>query len=169
MDIRNLDIRKPRILIRISISRFWGGYPEFYLDLSQAYSSTICATSPPLPERQTNMSFTSHLQATNLMVVGAKSPVDRRRKALKRVNKELSRGKYETALSLVKQLKGKHGCLSAFASAKLVSLLSYLLSFILASSLVLLITLFFDFFLASEEITSTGYIGWVDRFSLQKL
>ena len=80
------------------------------------------------------MSFTSHLQATNLMVVGAKSPVDRRRKALERVNKELSRGKYETALSLVKQLKGKHGCLSAFASAKLVSLLSYLLSFILASS-----------------------------------
>ncbi|CAF2074948.1 hypothetical protein Bca4012_089409 [Brassica carinata] len=66
------------------------------------------------------MSFTSHLQATNLMVVGAKSPVDRRRKALKRVNKELSRGKYETALSLVKQLKGKHGCLSAFASAKLL-------------------------------------------------
>ncbi|RID79597.1 hypothetical protein BRARA_A02322 [Brassica rapa] len=66
------------------------------------------------------MSFTSHLQATNLMVVGAKSPVDRRRKALERVNKELSRGKYETALSLVKQLKGKHGCLSAFASAKLL-------------------------------------------------
>uniref|UniRef100_A0A0D2ZU20 Peptidase M41 domain-containing protein n=1 Tax=Brassica oleracea var. oleracea TaxID=109376 RepID=A0A0D2ZU20_BRAOL len=66
------------------------------------------------------MSFASHLQATNLMVVGAKSPVDRRRKALKRVNKELSRGKYETALSLVKQLKGKHGCLSAFASAKLL-------------------------------------------------
>ncbi|KAJ4893440.1 hypothetical protein Rs2_20234 [Raphanus sativus] len=70
------------------------------------------------------MSFTSHLQATNLMVVvGAKSPVDRRRKALERVNKELSRGKYETALSLVKQFKSSkhHGCcLSAFASAKLL-------------------------------------------------
>ncbi|CAH8382841.1 unnamed protein product [Eruca vesicaria subsp. sativa] len=67
------------------------------------------------------MSFTSsYLQASHQMVVGAKSPMDRRRKALERVDKELSRGKYDTALSLVKQLKGKHGCLSAFASAKLL-------------------------------------------------
>ncbi|KAH0854748.1 hypothetical protein HID58_044851 [Brassica napus] len=53
------------------------------------------------------MSFTSHLQATNLMVVGAKSPGWSSPEGTKRVNKELSRGKYETALSLVKQLKGK--------------------------------------------------------------
>ncbi|ESQ29780.1 hypothetical protein EUTSA_v10023619mg [Eutrema salsugineum] len=66
------------------------------------------------------MSFTSYLQASRVKVIGAKSPVDRRRKALERVNKELSRGNYETALSLVKQLKGKHGCLSAFGSAKLL-------------------------------------------------
>ncbi|KAJ0258925.1 hypothetical protein HA466_0076410 [Hirschfeldia incana] len=66
------------------------------------------------------MSFTAHIQATNLIVVGARSTVDRRRKALERVNRELSRGKYETALSLVKQLKSKHGCLSGFASAKLL-------------------------------------------------
>jgi hypothetical protein len=36
------------------------------------------------------------------------------------VDKELSRGNYESALSLVKQLKGKHGVLSAFGSAKLL-------------------------------------------------
>jgi hypothetical protein len=58
------------------------------------------------------------------MVLGSKSPVDRRRKSLERVDKELLRGNYETALSLVKQLKSKHGCLSAFGSAKLVSLAS---------------------------------------------
>ncbi|CAA7036817.1 unnamed protein product [Microthlaspi erraticum] len=66
------------------------------------------------------MSFTSYLQASRLTVIGAKSPVDRRRRALERVDKELSRGNYESALSLVKQLKGKHGVLSAFGSAKLL-------------------------------------------------
>ncbi|CAH2046944.1 unnamed protein product [Thlaspi arvense] len=66
------------------------------------------------------MSVTSYLQASRLIVIGAKSPVDCRRKALERLNKELSRGNYDTALSLVKQLKGKHGCLSAFGSAKLL-------------------------------------------------
>ncbi|XP_010511580.1 PREDICTED: uncharacterized protein LOC104787674 isoform X1 [Camelina sativa] len=68
------------------------------------------------------MSFTSSylLQPSRLRVVGARSPVDRRRRSLERVNKELSRGNYETALSLVKQLKGKHGCLTAFGSAKLL-------------------------------------------------
>ncbi|CAD5315561.1 unnamed protein product [Arabidopsis thaliana] len=62
----------------------------------------------------------SYLQASRVMVVGSKSPVDRRRKSLERVDKELLRGNYETALSLVKQLKSKHGCLSAFGSAKLL-------------------------------------------------
>ncbi|CAN8244705.1 unnamed protein product [Cochlearia groenlandica] len=67
------------------------------------------------------MSFTSsYLPAGRMTVVGARSPVDRRRKALERVSKELSRGNYEIALSLVKQLKGKHGCLSAFGSSKLL-------------------------------------------------
>lgn len=78
------------------------------------------------------MSFTSYLQASRLTVIGAKSPVDRRRKALERVNKELSRGNYVSALSLVKQLKGKHGVLSAFGSAKLVSLLCLSLLFSLS-------------------------------------
>ncbi|KAG7585578.1 Peptidase M41-like [Arabidopsis thaliana x Arabidopsis arenosa] len=66
------------------------------------------------------MNSSSYLQASRVMVLGAKSPVDRRRRSLERVNKELSRGNYETALSLVKQLKSKHGCLSAFGSAKLL-------------------------------------------------
>ncbi|XP_019083182.1 PREDICTED: uncharacterized protein LOC104700992 isoform X2 [Camelina sativa] len=68
------------------------------------------------------MNFTSSylLQPSRLLVVGARSPVDRRRRSLERVNKELSRGNYETALSLVKQLKGKRGCLTAFGSAKLL-------------------------------------------------
>ncbi|VVA93972.1 unnamed protein product [Arabis nemorensis] len=46
------------------------------------------------------MSFPSYLQVSRPIVVGAKSPVDRRRRALERVNKELTRGNYETALSL---------------------------------------------------------------------
>ncbi|CAE5960344.1 unnamed protein product [Arabidopsis arenosa] len=66
------------------------------------------------------MMNSSYLQASRVMVLGAKSPVDRRRRSLERVNKELLRGNYETALSLVKQLKSKHGCLSAFGSAKLL-------------------------------------------------
>ncbi|XP_002870786.2 uncharacterized protein LOC9306856 [Arabidopsis lyrata subsp. lyrata] len=66
------------------------------------------------------MNSSSYLQASRVMVLGAKSPVDRRRRSLERVSKELSRGNYETALSLVKQLKSKHGCLSAFGSAKLL-------------------------------------------------
>ncbi|EOA35520.1 hypothetical protein CARUB_v10020727mg [Capsella rubella] len=68
------------------------------------------------------MNFTSYLQPSRVtVVVGARSPVDRRRRSLERVSKELSRGNYETALSRVKQLKGKHDwCLAAFGSAKLL-------------------------------------------------
>ncbi|KAL1188150.1 hypothetical protein V5N11_003181 [Cardamine amara subsp. amara] len=68
------------------------------------------------------MSFTSYLQPIRVTVIGAsKSPVNRRQKSLERLNKELSRGNYETALSLVKQLNGKYGCLPSFGSAKLLS------------------------------------------------
>lgn len=46
----------------------------------------------------------------------------RRRKALRRVDKELEKGNFKAALSLVKQLqgKGKPGGLQGFGSAKLV-------------------------------------------------
>lgn len=44
----------------------------------------------------------------------------RRRRALKMVDRELSKGNYRTALSLVKQLNGKPGGLRGFGAAKQV-------------------------------------------------
>ncbi|PSS24896.1 hypothetical protein CEY00_Acc09456 [Actinidia chinensis var. chinensis] len=44
----------------------------------------------------------------------------RRRRALKKVDRELSKGNYKTALTLVKQLQGKSGGLRGFGAAKQV-------------------------------------------------
>lgn len=56
----------------------------------------------------------------------------RRRSALKKVDRELSRGDFKSALSLVKQLKGKPGGLRGFGAAEQVlschySLFSYII------------------------------------------
>ncbi|KAK3031624.1 hypothetical protein RJ639_035630 [Escallonia herrerae] len=45
----------------------------------------------------------------------------RRRRALRRVDRELSKGNFKTALSLVKQLQGQPGGLRGFGAAKQVS------------------------------------------------
>lgn len=44
----------------------------------------------------------------------------RRRRALRRVDKELEKGNYKSALSLVKQLQGKPGGLRGFGAAQQV-------------------------------------------------
>lgn len=51
----------------------------------------------------------------------------KRRRALKLVDRALSKRQYKTALSLVKQLQGKPGGLRAFGAAKQVLSLSFLI------------------------------------------
>lgn len=46
----------------------------------------------------------------------------RRRRALRRVDRELEKGNYKAALSLVKQLQGKLGGLRGFGAVKLVKI-----------------------------------------------
>ncbi|KAI8547838.1 hypothetical protein RHMOL_Rhmol07G0226800 [Rhododendron molle] len=63
--------------------------------------------------------------ANRTLLVSAKikepEAVLRRRLALRKVDRELSRGNYKTALTLVKQLQGKPGGLRGFGAAKQVS------------------------------------------------
>ncbi|XP_021894162.1 uncharacterized protein LOC110811866 isoform X2 [Carica papaya] len=64
------------------------------------------------------MSFAVHLHLTNAAT--GTDLAKRRRRALERIDRELSKGNFKTALSLVKQLRCKRGGIRAFGTAKQV-------------------------------------------------
>lgn len=72
------------------------------------------------------MVSTSHLRGTLVSSIVKENDAIRRRRALKRVDRELYKGNFKSALSLVKHLQGKPGGLRGFGAAKQVSLCTYL-------------------------------------------
>lgn len=68
------------------------------------------------------MVSTSHLRGTLVSSTVKENDALRRRRALKRVDRELYKGNFKSALSLVKHLQGKPGGLRGFGAAKQVSL-----------------------------------------------
>lgn len=76
-----------------------------------------------------NLAVNSQLGRELAVVTGSEAAdfAIRRRRAFKRVDKELSRGNFKAALNLVKQLQGKPGGLRGFGAAKQV--LSFSLDF----------------------------------------
>ncbi|GFY91989.1 hypothetical protein Acr_08g0003850 [Actinidia rufa] len=70
--------------------------------------------------------FRHEFSGTGTLVSAKLDDLDpaRRRRALKKVDRELSKGNYKTALTLVKQLQGKPRGLRGFGAAKQVLSLS---------------------------------------------
>ncbi|KAM7472743.1 hypothetical protein LguiA_010926 [Lonicera macranthoides] len=66
------------------------------------------------------MVSTSHLRGTLVSSIVKENDAIRRRRALKRVDRELYKGNFKSALSLVKHLQGKPGGLRGFGAAKQV-------------------------------------------------
>ncbi|KAG5541300.1 hypothetical protein RHGRI_021214 [Rhododendron griersonianum] len=91
-----------------------------YRCLLDAFEMNLTLHSGALSSSRVRHKFPAY--RTLLVSAKIKEPeaVLRRRLALRKVDRELSRGNYKTALTLVKQLQGKPGGLRGFGAAKQV-------------------------------------------------